>query len=146
MVHDDATWSPDLMAVLWVDRDRRNHVATSSSTRPGTPCEYLRWHEMEGGTERVAVSVPQPERAEMYYGCCAQIDMLNRCGQDDLKLEHKLRTHEWSQRVNISLLGVCIVDAWLLHSGARGAAALKQSKFYENLAGDLIDNSFDSVG
>jgi len=146
MVHDDATGSPDLMAVLWVDRDRRHLVATSSSTRLGTPCERLRWREQEGGTERVAVSVRQPEVAEIYYGCCAQIDRLNRCGQDDLKLEHKLRTHEWSQQVNISLLGVCIVDAWLLHSGARGAAALKQSEFYENLAGDLIDNSFDSVG
>ena len=48
--------------------------------------------------------------------------------------------------MNISLLGVCIVDAWLLHSGARGAAALKQSDFYEDLAADLIDNSLDSVG
>ena len=146
MVHDDATGSPDLMAVLWVDRDRRYFVATASSTRPGTPCERLRWREQEGGAERVAVSVPQPEVAEIYYGCCAQIDRHNRCRQDDLKLEHKLRTHDWSQRVNISLLGVCIVDAWLLHSGARGAAALQQSDFYEDLAADLIDNSFDSVG
>jgi len=61
-------------------------------------------------------------------------------------LEHKLRTHDWSQRVNTSLLGVCIVEACLLHSGARGAAALKQSEFYEGLAAALVDNSFDSVG
>ena len=79
MVHDDATGSPDLMAVLWVDRDRRYFVATASSTRPGAPCERLRWREQEGGAERVAVSVPQPEVAEIYYGCCAQIDRHNRC-------------------------------------------------------------------
>jgi len=44
------------------------------------------------------------------------------------------------------MLGVCVVDSWLLHSGARGAASLKYSEFYEDLAADLIDNSFDSVG
>jgi len=89
----------------------------------------------------------QPEVAEIYYSCCAQIDRHNRCRQDDLRLEHKLGTHDWSQRVNLSFLGVCIVDAWMLHLGARGSAAsLKQATFYEDLASGLIDNTFDSTG
>jgi len=92
------------------------------------------------------VSVPQPEVAEIYYGCCAQIDRHNRCRQDDLRLEHKLGTHDWSQRVNLSLLGICIVDSWLLHAGARGPASLKQAAFYEDLASGLIDNTFDGTG
>jgi len=92
------------------------------------------------------VSVPQPVVAETYYACCAQIDRHNRCRQDDVRLEHKLGTHDWAQSVNISLLGVCIVDAWLLHSGARGPACLKQAAFYENLASGLIDNTIDTVG
>ena len=146
MVHDDPSGTPDLMAVLWEDRDRRYFVATAGSTQAGAPCERLRWRELEGGAERVAVSVPQPDVAEIYYSCCAQIDRHNRCRQDDLRLEHKLGTHDWSQRVNIYLLGVCIVDAWLLHSGARGASSLKQSDFYENLAADLIDNTIDGGG
>jgi len=84
------------MAVLWVYRDRRYFVETASSTRPGTPCERLRWREQEGEAERVAVPVPQPEVWEIYYGCCAKIDRHNRCRQDDLKLKHKLRTHDCS--------------------------------------------------
>lgn len=82
------------------------------------------------GAQRVALTVRQPEVAELYYGCCSQIDRHNRCRQDDLRLERKLGTHDWSMRVNISLLGICIVDAWLLHHGAKGpAASLLQSNF-----------------
>jgi len=146
MVHEDPSGTPELMAVLWADRDRRYFVATASSALAGAPCERLRWRELEGGAQRVTVSVPQPVVAEIYYSCCAQIDRHNRCRQDDLRLEHKLGTHDWSQRVNISLLGVCIVDAWLLHSGARGASSLKQSDFYQNLAADFIDNTIDGGG
>jgi hypothetical protein len=62
-------------------------------------------------------------------------------------LERKYVMHDWSMRVNLSLLGMCIVDAWLLHSGARGAArTMLQHQFYEQLALELIENSFDNVG
>jgi len=145
MVHTDTSGAPHVMAAMWADRNRRFSVATAGSARPGAPCKRLRWRQLDAGEERVAVSVPQPDVAEIYYGCGAQIDRHNRCRQDDLRLDHKLGTHDWSQRVNISLLGVCIVDALLLHSGARGPASLKQAAFYEDLASGLIDNTFDST-
>jgi len=145
MTHVDETGTPDMMAVLWVDRSRRCFVATAGSTRPGKPCERLRWRETPAGAHRVAVTVPQPEGAEIYYTCAAKIDQHNRCRQDDLRLEHKIGTHDWSQRVNISFMGMCIVDAWFLHTGARGpSATLKQATFYEELATGLIDNMFDA--
>lgn len=50
-------------------------------------------------------------------------------------------------QVNLSLLGICVIDAWLLYSGAKGAAAvLTQAQFYEDLAEALIDNTYDSTG
>jgi len=104
---------------------------------------------MEDGTgaHRVALTVRQPEIAQLYYGCCSQIDRHNRCGQDDLRLERKLGTPDWSMRVNISLLGIGIVDAWPLHRGARGpAASLLQANFYEKLASEMIDNTLDVTG
>jgi len=146
MVHNGASGSPEVLAVQWADRNRRYFVATAGSARAGGARERLRWRQVDGGAERVAVSVPQPEVAEIYYGFCAQIDRHNRCRQDDLRLEHKLGTHDWSQRVNRSLLGICIVDSWLLHAGARGPASLKQAAFYKDLASGLIDNTFDRTG
>jgi len=104
---------------------------------------------MEDGTgaHRVALTVRQPEIAQLYYGCCSQIDRHNRCRQDDLRLERKLGTPDLSMRLNISLLGIGIVDAWLLHRGARGpAASLLQADFYEKLASEMIDNTLDVTG
>lgn len=149
MVHLDATGRPDMLALVWVDRERRYFVSTAGSSQPGIPLERVRWREMEdgAGAQRVALTVRQPEVAELYYGCCSQIDRHNRCRQDDLRLERKLGTHDWSMRVNISLLGICIVDAWLLHHRARGpAASLLQSNFYEQLASEMIDNTLNAVG
>lgn len=50
-------------------------------------------------------------------------------------------------RINLSLLSICIVDSWMLYAGAQGKAAdLSQAQFYEDLAEQLIDNTYDSVG
>lgn len=50
-------------------------------------------------------------------------------------------------RINLSLLSICIVDSWMLYGGAQGVAAdLSQAQFYEDLAEQLIDNTYDSVG
>ncbi len=46
----------------------------------------------------------------------------------------------------MSLLGMCIVDSWLLYQGARnGTGCISQREFYELLAGELIENEFDSI-
>jgi hypothetical protein len=86
------------------------------------------------------------EAAELYYSSCARIDQHNSCRQDDLQLERKYATTSWSMRVNMTHLGIVIVDSWLLCLGDRGAIAGSQSDFYEELATDLVFNKYDSVG
>jgi hypothetical protein len=55
-------------------------------------------------------------------------------------------THDLPMRVILSLLGTCIVGAWL-HSGARGAArSTLYHQFYEQLELELFDITFDYVG
>jgi hypothetical protein len=62
-------------------------------------------------------------------------------------LERNYRTQDWSIRVNYSLIGIDIVDSWLLHAGARGKLlSMMQRMFCETRALDLIDNDFDTVG
>jgi hypothetical protein len=62
-------------------------------------------------------------------------------------LERKVGTHDLSFRMNRWVLGVIVVDAWLAYSGGRGIrTGMDQSEFYEQLAGQLIDNDFDSGG
>jgi len=145
--HSTAEGTVKLMAMMWVDRERRCFVSSTSTSLPGNPYDRVRWRQMGEDAERVALNVKLPQVAQAYYECCAQIDRHNRCRQNDLQLEHKLQTHDWSMRVNLSLLGMCVVDSWLLYCGARGAnAALTQRQFYEDLAAQLIDNTFDTIG
>jgi hypothetical protein len=102
---------------------------------------------MNSGPQRVTFQIKQPLVAELYYDCCTMIDRHNRCRQDDLMLERKFVTMDWSVRVGHSLLGMIIVDSWLLYVGSRGELrSMKQRGFYEALWLELIDNNFDLVG
>jgi hypothetical protein len=104
--------------------------------------------------EQVTLVVPQPAAAEIYYSACAAVDQHNRDRQDTLCIERKLVTHNWSQRVNLSILGIIIVDTWLAwdlmtfgHEDPErnNHKAEVQKDFYCNLAAELIDNNYDKV-
>ena len=72
--------------------------------------------------------------AEIYYGLCAAIDQPNRCRQDDHMLKKKLQTHNWAYRINTSILGIIVLDAWLLSARECGwRAKLSQREFFEDL-------------
>ena len=67
-------------------------------------------------------------------------------------LERKIGTSDWAKRVNLSIIGMIVVDAWLIYKGIRGFGmpGIKgeedQKLFYTLLAEELIDNTFDQVG
>jgi hypothetical protein len=153
----DENDTPYMLAFCWMDRDRRYFISSASSLQPGRAYTRHRWRQVSNqpnaAPERVELEIPQPQAAELYYDACGMIDRHNRCRQDDLMLERKLGTMDWSMRVNTSLLGMCIVDAWYAYSQCtktRGANAAsideKQKDFYSYLAEELIDNTYDSVG
>ena len=140
-----------LLAFVWVDRDRRYFISTAGSLANGRPCVRDRWTQVDTTPNAPPVLktiiIPQPKAAETYYKACAKIDQHNRCRQASLQLEKKIHTHDWSRRVNMSLFGITIVDAWLLAQGSWGTEHglnTPQRLFYEKLAEELIDNDFDS--
>ncbi len=115
----------------------------------GAPYSRVRWRQIgedkEADAQRVQLVVPQPYSCELYYEACGKIDQHNRMRQDDLQLERKLVTHDWSMRVGMSLLGICIVDTWLAYKQCTGTDE-KQKEFYSKLAEELIDNNYDRIG
>jgi hypothetical protein len=52
------------------------------------------------------LTIPQPMAAELYYFVAVKIDQHNRSRQDNNEI--LLGTHDWSQRVNFSILGMQI--------------------------------------
>ena len=92
------------------------------------------------------LTIRQPNVAEVYYPYCADIDRHNRCRKDNLRLEHKYGTHNWSTRVNLSILRMCVVDSWMLFFGTRGPVGREtQVHFYKDLAADLSESFYGST-
>jgi hypothetical protein len=120
VVAKDANGIPSMLAFCWMDRDRCYFISSASSRQPGRAYSRFRWRqvspERNAAPVRVELDIPQPQGAELYYSACGMIDRHNRCRHDDLQLEKKLGTLDWSMRVNTSLLGMCIVDTWYAYS------------------------------
>ena len=109
---------PDLLAFTWCGRERRNFTAACSNLRAAEPVFRQRWRQVEdvasqADPERVSMSIPIPHAARLHCNSCAKIDHHNRKRQDDLKVEKKLGTHDWSKRVNLSVQSMIVVDACL---------------------------------
>jgi hypothetical protein len=116
----------------------------------GVPYVRRRWRQVEDVTtqadpEYVELLIPQPKACELYYQSCAMIDRHNRNRQDTLQLEKKLETDNWSMRVNMSILGMVLVDSWLAFTQCTNSEE-KQKDFYILLSEELIDNNYDRTG
>ena len=121
----------------------------------GKPQERERWRQLVTDLTtpptKVHLVVPQPVAAEVYYDACGKIDQHNRDRQATLGLERKFRTHDWSMRVNMSILSMCLVDSWRIwmriNNINEGDTAIEtQKQFYGYLSAELIDNNYDRVG
>lgn len=96
----------EMTALVWMDRERRYFISTTSSCLPGNSCNRVLWRQLEDGLARVEMNVPTPKICEIYYSACSRIDHYNRSRQDDLKLERKIETKDWSFRVNTTLVSM----------------------------------------
>ncbi|KAI2490544.1 Transposase IS4 [Fragilaria crotonensis] len=144
---------PSLGAFVWMDRERRYFISTAGTLEAGTPYVRLRWRQLDqapnAAPEQVTFSIQQPKIAEIYYSTCAAIDKHNRLRQDDLRIEKKIETKDWSMRVNLSIFSMIVVDTWLVYSTFKSTPAgvgYNQKEFYAALAEELIDNSYGNRG
>ncbi len=157
VTHDDQAGC-QLLAFVWVDRDRRYFITSCSSLATGETIERRRWRQLDrtpnAEAQRVDLSVQQPKACQVYYSACSQIDRHNRHRQSGLKLELKFRVQNWDDRVNTSIFAmVGPVDAWNMMAHIRGGSNLStqmrgmqnERRFYESLIEQVIDNTLDSA-
>ena len=67
--------------------------------------------EEKSDPENVELTITQPKATQIYYDVCGKIDQHKRHHQETIKLELKLQTHDWSKRVNLSIIATTMVDA-----------------------------------
>jgi Transposase IS4 len=114
LIYVDEDNNPSLCAFVWVDRERRYFIASGSSMTDGAPYIRRRWQQLvEDHTtdpESIELTIPQPLASEIFYSSCRKVDQHNQNRQSTLGLENKLVTHDWSLRVNLTILAICIVN------------------------------------
>ena len=151
LVNIDSATGKKMLALVWVDRERRYFLSNCSNITPGTPYSRIRWRQQEDvelniEPDRVEVTIAQPKVCETYYRICPKIDQNNRSRQANLKLERKLHTKDWSMRLNLSILAIIMVDCWNFISGVlESEVDMNENDFYVFLAEGLIENNLDST-
>lgn len=147
LLHYNEHGRPDLLAACYMDRTRNFFISNTSSLNPGTPQRRFRHRQVDttpdAEPECVEIEVPCPVMQEKYYTANAKVNQHNQNRQDDLKLERKIRTVDWSQRVNLSIFGVICVDTYLVYTRATEREWISKDDFYIRLATELIDNNYD---
>lgn len=103
MFHKSRDGSVIFMVLLWMGRNWRCFLSTTSHAGDVKAYYRIRCRQTEEVSKRVKLTVPQPNVCELYYFACAQVYRHNRCRQDDLNLENKVLPKDWSFRVNFSL-------------------------------------------
>jgi Transposase IS4 len=77
IIHTDPESGTQLLAFVWVDRDRRYFISTCSSLANGAPCERKRWRQVDktpnAAPTCVDITIAQPEAAAIYYSVCGKI-------------------------------------------------------------------------
>jgi Transposase IS4 len=151
----DQASGTSLLALCWVDRDRRYFISTCSSLAQGPPCIRKRWRQVDktpnAAPELVEVVVAQPEVCGIYYTACGKVDQHNRVRQASLMLETKNKTTFWWRRVNMSLFAMMVVDSYELAVGCCPTTEMFSANrrwptagnYFAQLAECLIDNTYE---
>ena len=91
--------------------------------------------------EKVELTIPQTACSDIYFAACGKIDQHNRDQQATLCLEQKFKTHDWSMRVNMSIIAICIVDTWSVWSRindtGESCSIESRKEFFGNLSAEL---------
>ena len=70
--YDGKSNSPNTLAFVWMDRERRYFISSCSSLKPGQPWNRERWRQVDredpnAEAEKVELIVPQTQCTELYY-------------------------------------------------------------------------------
>ena len=129
-----------------MDHNGRYFIFTGVSIDKGRPYIHPRWRKYypapNSDPNMVELTIPQPITADLYYSACGQIDRHNRCRQESLDISKRLGTKDWYKRLNLSVFAMNVVDVWLAYQGITGTAET-QADFYNYLAEEMIDNTYD---
>ncbi len=101
---------PDVWAVGWHDHHFKTYITTHGVTTPGKPAPKRR-QDIQGTNWLKEVS--RPDIIAKYQQEMGHVDRHNNFRQGILKLAKTWKTKRWQTRIQLELLGMSMVDAFL---------------------------------
>jgi hypothetical protein len=93
LVNKNEDQVPEYLAYVWIDRDRRYFMATTSSLAMGDQVVRDWLHQLvkdkETPPERTEINLTQPRATQLYNECAAKIDQHNRDCQATMGLKKR---------------------------------------------------------
>ena len=129
-----------LLATAWLDENSRRLFLTSDgkTTNAEKPIERLkykmsqRYSEVLGSeyinTSKFVNTIQVPEFIDQYYKYHNIVDRHNRF-RSILNIERKIKTKTWHFRIFCSLLGIIVVDAWLMYKNSRSKQDIEKKQY-----------------
>lgn len=143
---NEETGETELVAVTWLDRNRRCFIATVCGYGEGEEIMRKRYRQLDDAADAhpdlVMITVKQPKAVEGYYEGAGVIDGMNRTRAAELRLDRNFGTKDWSKRFNLGIWGMIVCDAFALFqqvvAGPNRASCPRE--FFCKLADELINN------
>ena len=121
-----------MMAIMSVDRNRQYYVATRGSTQPSFVSRD-RWQQGEDKDAAATlekIEFFRPDIVSQFHRFAGKIDEHNRIRHDILRLTKTWKTKRWDVRVNMTILGMIMVDSLLVHKHTTGGKHLDGRSFF----------------
>ena len=99
-----------LGASIWMDRNRWYFTIAGGLMEKGQP--YARTQRKQeypapnAEPNMVELTIQHTITAYLYYSPCGRIDGRNRCHQESLDIEKKVRTTDWSKQINLYVVAI----------------------------------------
>jgi hypothetical protein len=101
----------NLWAIGWHDNHYKAYITTHGTTNPGKPADKKR-QDKETNTN-FCINIPRPEILAQYNQEMGSVDRHNFYRQGILKLHSTWKTKRWQTRIQLEILAVTLVDAFL---------------------------------
>jgi hypothetical protein len=112
----------ELVAMSWLDRNWCLFVVSTCGIGEGEEINCRCLHQLDNSgqaaLDMVIINVPQPKVIAIYYKGAGSINLHNRIRADKLRMDCNLATKYWDKRINLSILSIVGIDAYLFFQQA----------------------------
>lgn len=152
LVHEESELDCPVYATRWIDKRAKDVISNFTRGGPGNPCQKKRHRvvEIDGKetTEKFFKEVPRPLIVENVFKCFSVIDVHDHLRQGSLAMEKSWVTQKWSHRIFATLLGMTVVDAFLLYTYEykcdthTNRKELEFREFLQKLVFEMVNNIY----